>query len=56
MNERCQYIVAGRKCKCWGIERVDGIPYCKQHAEKLRRLKEAYEQGKRAAHEGDVTS
>lgn len=32
---RCQGITAaGEQCRCWAVERVNGIPYCKQHAQK----------------------
>lgn len=40
MSERCEGITAsGEQCKCYATERVNEIPYCRQHAAKeLRAL------------------
>jgi hypothetical protein len=40
MNARCEGITAsGEQCRCWAVQRVNEIPYCRQHGEKeLRAL------------------
>ena len=35
MGHRCEGITAaGEQCRCWAITFINGIPYCKQHAQK----------------------
>jgi hypothetical protein len=34
-SERCEGITAtGNQCRCWATERINAIPYCRQHAAK----------------------
>jgi hypothetical protein len=34
-NARCEGITAaGEQCRCWATERINNIPYCRQHAAK----------------------
>jgi hypothetical protein len=35
MTERCEGIIkAGEQCRCYAEARLNGVPYCLQHAEK----------------------
>jgi hypothetical protein len=38
MNERCEGITAsGEQCRCWAVQPINEVPYCRQHGEKESR-------------------